>query len=727
MSSSCLPSFHPSCLPAFLLSFLFPSYLSSFIVPPSFLPSFLTTLTLNTLNTGLLLTDKTLNTYCCWLPFLLIGVMAAVSVSSDKETKQRYRASMADFIEAAKGDRGHTISDSLRLLMYGLTKQVKLGDCPSESEVEQLMESGKLTMQGKEKTQKAKLKAWRSQKGLSSKGAMDMYIQKCEEMGIIESTNVAGSNEGNTAAPEAGDRLLTATPPPQGSTTIESKEAERAAPTSVPVKDLETEFRRIVEMYHVDEIMNAWRMLQNLKRELNEPDADEDSVARVTQLMKEHAPLFATMEERNGLFKKSLKEFNTNEGWTFGQSSVLTDSEVWFRIEEDDGSLSLKVDGTVNGCTMLECIAVWREVDLYNEWMPMCSEAKKLAQYGKSELIAWQKTGVMPLVRDMVVHAFGDVSMDPTADDPCFLICGRSVTQDEYPNVEIPKLAGWGVDRTEMRFLNVLVQPISAESTRNCIITNMDLKTHLPQSVMNFILKKMVGVFLYSMEKCAHKIRQNPESSKHGKRMVENADFYTDFLQPKVDMCLNKAKEVIAKQEEETFKNAEEGKDVTTALRVLDDDESGWGLTNEATKKCGGEVFRFIDTGRRPSTIAVLMGWWGSSDSHMKKYSSIYTSVGISTVRFTAGTSSILNPAKLAKELLSFLHRQGLADREIIFHMWSNGGTLIYCRILDHLKADTTIKGMVLDAIFTWSWLSLSMTCFCLQSVPQSSTAVLVP
>ncbi len=113
-----------------------------------------------------------------------------------------------------------------------------------------------------------------------------------------------------------------------------------------------------------------------------------------------------------------------------------------FRIEDDDGSLSLKVDGTVEGCSMLECIAVWREVDLYDEWMPMCNDAKKLVQIGKSELIAWQKTGVIPLVRDMVVHAFGDVSMDSSADDPCFLICGRSVTQEEYPDVPIPQVVG---------------------------------------------------------------------------------------------------------------------------------------------------------------------------------------------------------------------------------------------------------------------------------------------
>jgi hypothetical protein len=42
--------------------------------------------------------------------------------------------------------------------MYGLTKQVKSGDCPSEDEIARLMREGKLTMQGKEKTQRAKLK-----------------------------------------------------------------------------------------------------------------------------------------------------------------------------------------------------------------------------------------------------------------------------------------------------------------------------------------------------------------------------------------------------------------------------------------------------------------------------------------------------------------------------------------------------------------------------------------
>ena len=42
--------------------------------------------------------------------------------------------------------------------MYGLAKQVKSGDCPSEEEVAQLKRDGALVMQGTEKTQKAKIK-----------------------------------------------------------------------------------------------------------------------------------------------------------------------------------------------------------------------------------------------------------------------------------------------------------------------------------------------------------------------------------------------------------------------------------------------------------------------------------------------------------------------------------------------------------------------------------------
>jgi hypothetical protein len=133
---------------------------------------------------------------------------------------------------------------------------------------------------------------------------------------------------------------------------------------------------------------------------------------------------------------------------------------------------------------------------------------------------------------------------------------------------------------------------------------------------------------------------------------------------------------------------------VATALQMMNIDEGSLGVTNEHPHGCGGEVFRFIDTGHHLDTVAILMGWWGSRDSHMKAYSGIYTSVGINTVRFTASSSSIFwNPDHLAKELLSFLHRHGLHERKVLFHMWSNGGSLVYCRILDHLKT-SSITGM---------------------------------
>ncbi len=146
--------------------------------------------------------------------------------------------------------------------------------------------------------------------------------------------------------------------------------------------------------------------------------------------------------------------------------------------------------------------------------------------------------------------------------------------------------------------------------------------------------------------------------------------------------------------QESVQESTQEKVNVAAALQIMIIDEGSLGTTNEHTQGCGGEVFRFIDTGHHLDTVAILMGWWGSRDRHMKAYSGIYTSVGISTVRFTASSYSIWNPDNIAKELVSFLHRHGLHERKVLFHMWSNGGSLVYCRILDHLKT-SSITGML--------------------------------
>jgi acyl-CoA-binding protein len=222
------------------------------------------------------------------------------------ENRERHGATFSPFTCFDKPFsvlRLHTeISDSLRLLMYGLTKQVKSGDCPSEDEIVWLMREGKLTMQGKEKTQRAKLKAWRSLKGRSSEEAMLMYIEECVKLGLVNPQLAV-------PAPTAVDPIQPIIT--EGTAIVKTEGTDIVKTEGKDIVDnLESMFRHILELYEGDEIMNAWRMLQKLEGEIKLLSGiAEESVSRIRELMKQHSKLLATMEERNGFLQKSLKVF----------------------------------------------------------------------------------------------------------------------------------------------------------------------------------------------------------------------------------------------------------------------------------------------------------------------------------------------------------------------------------------------------------------------------------
>jgi hypothetical protein len=186
---------------------------------------------------------------------------------------------------------------------------------------------------------------------------MLMYIEECVKLGLVNSQLAVPTvvdhiqlikTEGTDIVKTEGTDIVKT----EG-TDIVKTEGTDIVKTS---DNLESMFRHILELYEGDEIMNAWRMLQKLEGEIKSPSGiGEESVSRIRELMKQHSKLLATMEERNGFLQKSLKvfvllraylsflatrkddpffdmrgkkEFNSNEGWTFGQSSFGAD--VWW-------------------------------------------------------------------------------------------------------------------------------------------------------------------------------------------------------------------------------------------------------------------------------------------------------------------------------------------------------------------------------------------------------------
>jgi hypothetical protein len=57
--------------------------------------------------------------------------------------------------------------------------------------------------------------------------------------------------------------------------------------------------------------------------------------------------------------------------------------------------------------------------------------------------------------------------------------------------IELPDVAGWGCQRMVFHELKILVEPVSATATRNCLIAKIDLKMPLPQSILALVGRKV--------------------------------------------------------------------------------------------------------------------------------------------------------------------------------------------------------------------------------------------
>ena len=85
------------------------------------------------------------------------------------------------------------------------------------------------------------------------------------------------------------------------------------------------------------------------------------------------------------------------EVWQFAQSFRGVTSHY---KHDAAGRLWLRTEGVMEDVSMIECVALWKEIDLFSQWFPLCSESSVLAQQGRVELLAW-----MQLAAPGVLHS----------------------------------------------------------------------------------------------------------------------------------------------------------------------------------------------------------------------------------------------------------------------------------------------------------------------------------
>ncbi|NWU54667.1 TM53B protein, partial [Dromas ardeola] len=107
--------------------------------------------------------------------------------------------------------------------------------------------------------------------------------------------------------------------------------------------------------------------------------------------------------------------------------------------------------------------------------------------------------------------------------------------------------------------------------------------------------------------------------------------------------------------------------------------------------------------------VVILLGWAGCQDKYLAKYSAIYSQKGCTVIRYTApwrmiffsetfGIRSLQTPAR---RLLELLFDYSIENRPVLFHVFSNGGIMLYRYIIEALHSHKPFKNLkVVGTIF---------------------------
>ncbi|KAJ8406238.1 hypothetical protein AAFF_G00304690 [Aldrovandia affinis] len=101
--------------------------------------------------------------------------------------------------------------------------------------------------------------------------------------------------------------------------------------------------------------------------------------------------------------------------------------------------------------------------------------------------------------------------------------------------------------------------------------------------------------------------------------------------------------------------------------------------------------------------VVILLGWAGCKDKHLTKYSSIYNERGCITVRYTAPLKTVFISEPFgykelkttAHKLLELLYDYEVENNPIFFHIFSNGGFMLYRYMAELLASHKRFSTLV--------------------------------
>jgi hypothetical protein len=89
------------------------------------------------------------------------------------------------------------------------------------------------------------------------------------------------------------------------------------------------------------------------------------------------------------------------------QAQEFLGTKTYLRKHNESNHMFVRVDGELHDTSVLHCLAVWRESDLYRLWIPMCSTSTQVHCFTDVEFVARAAFKIPMFSRDMVIHGYG--------------------------------------------------------------------------------------------------------------------------------------------------------------------------------------------------------------------------------------------------------------------------------------------------------------------------------
>ena len=122
------------------------------------------------------------------------------------------------------------------------------------------------------------------------------------------------------------------------------------------------------------------RPMPKKKKNSSRKGIEEQRRKAAMELLVENEEILNKMEDRCIMFEKAKLNINNDDDWTLAQS--LFGVTTFYRHEQD-GSMSIKLEGPVKDCSLFDQVAVLREFDLNHLWAPFCTASMTVAHLGK--------------------------------------------------------------------------------------------------------------------------------------------------------------------------------------------------------------------------------------------------------------------------------------------------------------------------------------------------------